>query len=97
MHLPILRWESNHLLLLDEPLAALGPAMREEILELLKALVKKENMSALLISHQPEDAIQASKRTAFIHEGKVLALGSSKEILKQSKIPEIQAYLGRNT
>lgn len=84
----------HSVLLLDEPLAALGPAMREEIIDLLKQLVETEKMHALLISHQPEDALKASTRTAFINQGKVLVIDDTVELLKRSNIPEIKMYLG---
>lgn len=84
----------HSILLLDEPLAALGPAMREEIIDLLMQLVESENMHALLISHQPEDALRASKRTAFIDNGKVLTIDNSETLFKYSTLPEIKNYLG---
>jgi len=84
----------HSILLLDEPLAALGPAMRGEILTLLKQLVEREKMCALLISHQPDDALKVSARTAFIHQGKVLNINESDKFLSQSEIPEIRQYLG---
>jgi len=86
----------HSILLLDEPLAALGPAMREEIIDLLKELVHTEKMHALLISHQPEDALKASERTAFIYEGKVLLLDESEALLNHSNLVEIKQYLGKN-
>ncbi len=86
----------HSILLLDEPLAALGPAMREEIIDLLKELVETEKMCALLISHQPEDALKASVRTAFINEGKVLVIDKSDKLLRHSDIPEIRHYLGES-
>lgn len=90
----------HSILLLDEPLAALGPAMREEIIDLLKELVEAEKMCALLISHQPEDALKASARTAFISEGKILAIDESNKLLNRTdnftNIPEIRRYLGQN-
>ncbi|MEH6455855.1 MAG: thiamine ABC transporter ATP-binding protein [Cocleimonas sp.] len=86
----------HSILLLDEPLAALGPAMREEIIDLLKELVEAEKMCALLISHQPEDALKASTRTAFINEGKVLVIDESDKLLRHSDIPEIRRYLGES-
>jgi len=82
------------ILLLDEPLAALGPAMREEIIELIKSLLKKNKMAALFVSHQPDDALIASERVAFIHEGKVLETGESQKILNNPKHSLIQEYLG---
>ncbi|MCL4111206.1 UNVERIFIED_CONTAM: hypothetical protein GTU68_043119 [Idotea baltica] len=86
----------HSILLLDEPLAALGPAMREEIIDLLKELVHREKMCALLISHQPEDALKASARTAFINEGKVLLIEDSEKLLLHSDVPEIRQYLGES-
>lgn len=90
----------HSILLLDEPLAALGPAMREEIIDLLQKLVESEKMSALLISHQLEDALKASARTAFINEGKVLVIDESDKLLNRTditaNIPEIRRYLGQS-
>lgn len=81
-------------LLLDEPLAALGPAMREEIIMLIKKLVAEKEMAALFVSHQPNDALLASKRCAFIHEGSVLELSGCYAMLNQPRHPEIKEYLG---
>ena len=82
------------ILLLDEAFAALGPAMRAELLELVKALVGEHDMTALLISHQPSDALIASARTAFICEGRVSALAPTTELLAASAPTELRDYLG---
>ncbi len=82
------------ILLLDEPLAALGPAMREEILQLIKTLVAEKGMVALFVSHQPSDALLASKRCAFIHQGKVLEVDNCDTLLTSPKRQEIKDYLG---
>lgn len=88
----------HSILLLDEPLAALGPAMRDEIIDLLKELVETNKMSALLISHQPEDALRASERTAFIDDGKILIIEDSKRLLNNdlnsANLPQVKQYLG---
>jgi len=82
------------LLLLDEAFAALGPAMREELIELVKALVQRKKMAALLVSHQPRDALIASDRTAFVHEGRILALQPTRQLLEQTDLVEVRGYLG---
>ena len=82
------------ILLLDEAFAALGPAMRAELLELVKALVGEHDMTALLISHQPSDALIASARTAFICEGRVSALAPTAELLAAAAPAELRDYLG---
>jgi len=82
------------ILLLDEAFAALGPAMRAELIELVKVLVQEQEMTALLVSHQPGDALIASVRTAFICEGRVAALAPTAQLLAQSEPPQLRDYLG---
>ena len=82
------------ILLLDEPFAALGPAQREEMIGLVKSMVEKQNMCALLVSHQPSDALLASKRTAFINHGRVVRIDETVKLLNQSGLTEIENYLG---
>lgn len=84
----------REILLLDEPFAALGPALREEMIELVKALVAKQSMAALLVSHQPADALLASERTAFIDNGRVIAVDQTRDLLSRSSQIEIRKYLG---
>ena len=84
----------REILLLDEPFAALGPALREEMIELVKALVAKQSMAALLVSHQPADALLASERTAFIDNGRVIAVDQTRDLLSRSTPVEIRKYLG---
>ena len=82
------------ILLLDEPFAALGPAQREEMIGLVKTMVEDQNMCALLVSHQPTDALLASSRTAFINHGKIVKIDETQKLLKQSGFTEISEYLG---
>ena len=82
------------ILLLDEAFAALGPAMRTELIGLVKTLVREQNMVALLVSHQPSDALVASARTAFICDGRVAALAPTTQLLQQLEPPALRDYLG---
>ncbi len=82
------------ILLLDEAFAALGPAMRAELIELVKELVREQGMVGLLVSHQPRDALIASARTAFICDGQVTASATTTELLEQTELPELRKYLG---
>lgn len=82
------------ILLLDEAFAALGPAQRAEMIGLVKDLVKENGMAALLVSHQPRDALIASARTAFVNAGRIAALEPTDHLLEQSDLPEVREYLG---
>jgi len=82
------------ILLLDEAFAALGPALRAELITLVKALVERKQMAALLVSHQPRDALIASDRTAFIHDGRVIAVQPTRQLLENPDLVEVRTYLG---
>lgn len=80
-------------LLLDEPFAALGPALRRDMLDLLLALQKERGLSILMVTHQPEDARYAATETAFLAGGRILAMGPTSNILDNPHLPQIRDYL----
>lgn len=82
------------LLLLDEPFAALGPALRVEMLELTDTLRKAQGLTVLLVTHDPNEAARIATRTAFIADGKVVMVGPTRDVLSSDR-PEIRDYLGR--
>ena len=81
-------------LLLDEPFAALGPALRREMLDLVRALQAARKLTVLLVSHQPEDALYAAARTAFVFQGRVVQVGATRDLLDGAPGAELRAYLG---
>ena len=82
------------ILLLDEAFAALGPAMRAELIELVRELVREQNMAALLVSHQPGDALLASPRCAFLCDGRVAACAPTAQLLDADEPVQLREYLG---
>lgn len=81
-------------LLLDEPFAALGPALRREMLDLVNALRQAQGFTVLFVTHQPEDALHAVGRVAFIAEGRVAATGPARDLLLHPSSAALRAYLG---
>ena len=81
-------------LLLDEPFAALGPALRRDMLELLVELQKDRKLTVLMVSHQPEDAQQAASHTAFLDGGQIVAMRPTVEFFTSTDVPGLEAYLG---
>ncbi len=57
------------LLLLDEPFAALGPALRAEMLDLVADLCDETGATLLMISHAPEDARRIADQAILVAEG----------------------------
>ena len=85
---------ARKVLLLDEAFAALGPALRTELIELVAELVRERGIATLLVSHQPRDALIASERTAFVCDGRITALQPTRELLEATDQAEIREYLG---
>ena len=81
-------------LLLDEPFAALGPGLRHDMLDLLVALQSSTGLTTVLVSHHPEDARRAADRTAFIAEGRILAIAPTAELFARRDLPALSSYLG---
>jgi len=82
------------ILLLDEAFAALGPAQRAEMIGLVRQLVEEQRMTALLVSHQPRDALIASARTAFVSDGRIATLQDTRRLLDETQLVEVREYLG---
>ena len=82
------------ILLLDEPFAALGPALRREMLDLVKELQKEKGYTVMLVSHHPDDALYAAARTAFLDKGRILAFEPTQQLFKRRDLPELQQYIG---
>jgi len=82
------------LLLLDEPFSALDPGLRLEMLDLVQQLQRERGLTVVLVSHNPRDALRIAEASAFLYEGKVLALGPTRALLTAPEPPELRAFLG---
>lgn len=82
------------ILLLDEPFAALGPALRRDMLDLVSSMRDRHGVSVLMVTHQPEDARYLADRVAFVDAGEVKATGPTAELLASRELPELRLYLG---
>ncbi|MGB0901140.1 ATP-binding cassette domain-containing protein [Halocynthiibacter sp.] len=58
--------QGNPVVLLDEPFAALGPAMRAEMLDLVAELVEETGATLLMVTHAPEDAKRISDQVILV-------------------------------
>ena len=60
------------LLLLDEHTAALDPATAAKVLEISDQLIKRNNLTCLMITHNMADAIKYGNRLIMMNEGKII-------------------------
>ncbi len=67
------------LLLLDEHTAALDPKTAAKVLEITEKIVKENNLTTLMITHNMRDAIRYGNRLIMMHEGRVIVDVSGEE------------------
>ena len=60
------------LLLLDEHTAALDPKTAAKVLTLTDKIIKENNLTAMMVTHNMRDAIAHGNRLIMMHEGKVI-------------------------
>ncbi|WP_041544845.1 MULTISPECIES: thiamine ABC transporter ATP-binding protein [Chelativorans] len=81
-------------LLLDEPFASLGPALRDEMLDLVAELHRDQQMTVIMATHDPRDAERLSNRLLFIENGTIAADGATSSFLAGQGPPAFARYLG---
>ncbi len=73
------------LLLLDEPFANLDEGLRYKTKMWLKNLIKKNNLSAILVTHDKQEALSISDKIGVIHDKKLLQFSNTKDIYDNPK------------
>ena len=63
--------QKNKILLLDEPFSALGPSLKDQMLELIKKIAKNKKLLVLMVTHDPADAKKVASQTLVIKDKKV--------------------------
>ena len=63
--------QKNKILLLDEPFSALGPSLKDQMLELIKKISKNKKLLVLMVTHDPADAKKVASQTLIIKDKKV--------------------------
>jgi len=72
-------------ILLDEPTAGLDPGNRLALWEIIQTL-HKEGKTIVLTTHMMDEAEELSNRVAIMDRGKIIALGSPRQLIKKVKM-----------
>jgi len=59
------------LLLLDEHTAALDPKTAQRVMELTEKIIKENNLTTVMVTHNMQQAIQYGNRMIMLHEGRI--------------------------
>lgn len=85
--------QHRDLLLLDEPFAALGPALKAEMLDLVAELVRETGTTLLMVSHDPQDARRIASQTVLVADSQAHEPLPTEQLLDNPP-PALRAYLG---
>jgi len=67
-------------LLLDEPFSGLDTVRRADVREQTRTLIQETGIAALMVTHDPEEAMFMADRIAIMHEGQIIQIGSPDEV-----------------
>jgi thiamine transport system ATP-binding protein len=81
------------ILLLDEPFAALGPALRRDMLDLVRELQRERQLTVLMVTHDPGDAIRIADQVIFVGNGRVRNPQPTEQFFA-TQDAAVTAYLG---
>ena len=79
--------QKNKILLLDEPFAALGPSLKDQMLELIEKIARKRRLLVLMVTHDPADANKIASQTIVVKKNKVHPPLNTKKALDPIKGP----------
>jgi thiamine transport system ATP-binding protein len=85
------------LLLLDEPLSALDRGLRERLAHDLRDILVTGGTTALLVTHDQEEAFAVADRMALMREGRVVQVGTVDEVWRAPADAEAARFLGYAT
>ena len=84
---------NSKLLLMDEPFSAIDTAFRNVMYNFIKKVHKEFDLTTILITHNFDEAIFLADKMAVINKGKILQVGTPKEIFYQPKNKYIAQFV----
>lgn len=79
-------------LLLDEPLANLDPALRSSVLDEIVNLKQRLGITIIYVTHNKDEALKSAERIAFLSRGTLVQIGTPKELYQMPKTREVAEF-----
>jgi iron(III) transport system ATP-binding protein len=83
------------LILLDEPFSNLDATLRQATRAEVRALLKAAGTSAVLVTHDQEEALTFCDRLALMRAGRIEQVGTPEEVYHRPRTPFAAQFLGR--
>lgn len=81
-------------LMLDEPLASLDPILRRRMEQEFARILRARGMTAVYVTHDPEEALAISDHVAVLRDGKIVAAGETMQVMSAPADEWSAAFLG---
>lgn len=81
------------ILLLDEPLSALDGVIKESIKEKIVTIAKEFNLTTIIVTHDPEEALTISDKVLILNKGKIEQYAAPAEIIKNPKSQFVNDFI----
>jgi sulfate transport system ATP-binding protein len=86
-----------HLLLLDEPFAAIDAKVRFELRSWLREIIDKIGITSIFVTHDQEEAIEIADEIIVSNLGKIEQKGTPFQLYKQPSTPFVAEFIGNST
>ncbi|MGE5413888.1 MAG: ABC transporter ATP-binding protein, partial [Syntrophomonadaceae bacterium] len=84
-------------LLLDEPLSNLDPALRDRTRRELKRAIRRVGITTLFVTHEQEEAFELGDRVAVLHRGRLEQVGKPEELFERPATRFVATFIGRSS
>ncbi|HSH47531.1 MAG TPA: ABC transporter ATP-binding protein [Halomonas sp.] len=85
---------SPQLMLLDEPFSSLDARLRDQIRDDTLHVLKRVGAGALLVTHDPEEAMFMADRIALMRDGRIVQIGTPQELYCTPNDPFVVRFFG---
>ena len=81
------------ILLLDEPLSALDGVIKESIKARIKTIAREYNLTTIIVTHDPEEALTLSDRVLILNEGEISQYSTPGEIISAPRNGFVKEFI----
>lgn len=81
------------ILLMDEPLSALDGVIKESIKEMIQKIAKSLNLTTLIVTHDPEEALTMADKVVIIENGGIAQFGTPENIINEPQSEFVEKFI----
>jgi sulfate transport system ATP-binding protein len=86
-----------HLLLLDEPFAAIDAKVRKELRAWLRETISKVGITSIFVTHDQDEAVEVADEIIITNQGRIEQIDIPAEIYKNPATPFAARFIGQST